>query len=509
MDDAADIGFEESDDETVAAGVRRRQYRGYLIHLPVTVPAIGGLSLLGFVFFQDSEWRAWILASVLGIACVEIASLTHAYFKRSPLTYISPVDIAWVAIRSVLLGLLLLLPVALLFHQQPANTQLVIVAIVAALIGTGGFVLSPVLSAAVGWTLATGALAGIALIRANQPIFDLTLALLACYCVIVVAVSRRASMNYLVGIRAESHNARQREVVDLLLKDFEGSARDWLWDTDQAGHLRHVSVRLVEAFGQERHALEGLSLVNLLRNSFPDPSRDAAEAHDFLQLRLASRRAFRDQVVPVMVGPSVRWWALSAKPLFDADGQHTGWRGVGSDVTDARRREIEMTQLANFDALTGLANRRRFHALLGEMLSALRPTQCIDLYIVDLDNFKGINDRLGHAVGDEVLKAVAEKLLHTIQDDEALFRLGGDEYALISRWDRQAASPLVRGEALLTAIGEPFELRNHVIEIRASIGIARAPENGHTVDSLMKSADAALYAAKDAGRGRVSVYDRI
>ncbi len=509
MDDTAEIGFDERDEETIAAGVRRRQYRGYLIHLPVTVPSICGLSLLGLFFFYDSEWGNWILACVAGVALVEIASLVHAYFKRSPLTHISRLDIAWVAMRSALLGVLLLVPIALLFHKQPANTQLVVVAIVAALIGTGGFVLSPVLNAAIGWTLTTGSLAAVALVRANQPIFDLTLALLACYCFIVLVISRLAATNYLIRIRAESRNARQREVVDLLLKDFEGSARDWLWDTDQAGHLRHVSVRLVEAFGQERHALEGLSLVDLLRQSFPQLSREASEAHDFLQLRLASRRAFRDQIVPVMVSDSVRWWSLSAKPLLDNDGQHTGWRGVGSDVTDARRREIEMTQLANFDALTGLANRRRFHAVLSEMLNELDPQSCIDLYIFDLDNFKSINDRLGHGIGDEVLKAVGEKLRRNIDKDETLCRLGGDEYALISKQNRNLPSPFTRGNALLAAIGEPFELRNNLIEIRASVGISRAPEHGHSVDSLMKSADAALYAAKDAGRGRVSVYDHV
>lgn len=507
ISDGAEVGFDERDEETVAAGVRRRQYRGYLIHLPVTVPSISGLSLLLLFFFYESEWRSAILACVAGVACVEIASLVHAFVKRNPLTYISRFDIGWVAVRSALLGFLLLLPIALLFHKQPVNTQLVIVAIVAALIGTGGFVLSPVLNAAIGWTLATGGLAAVALVRANQPIFDLTLALLACYCFIVLVVSRLASTNYLIRIRAESRNARQREVVDLLLKDFEGSARDWLWDTDQAGHLRHVSVRLVEAFGQERQALEKLSLVDLLRESFPDPSRDATEAHDFLQLRLASRRAFRDQVVPVMVSGGVRWWSLSAKPLFDEDGQHTGWRGVGSDVTDARRREIEMTQLANFDALTGLANRRRFHAVLSEMLGKLNADECIDLYIFDLDNFKSVNDRLGHGIGDEVLRAVADKLLRAIDETEVLCRLGGDEYALISRQARNAVTSMVRGNALLAVIGEPFELRNNVIEIRASVGIARAPEHGSSVDSLMKAADAALYAAKDAGRGRVSVYD--
>lgn len=508
MNETADSGFDDQDDENIAIEVRRRQYRAYLIHLPVTVPAMLGLTVLGLIAFVDSPWRVWVIACACGVLGIETATLLHAFLKRHPHSYVSRLDIAWVSVRSTLLALFLLLPVAILFPLQTPTTQVVIVAVVAALIGTGGFVLSPVLNAALGWTLMSSALAAMALLRADKPVFDLVLALLAAYCLIVVVVTRLSSTNYLDRIRAESRNAKQREVVDLLLKDFEGSSRDWLWDTDQGGHLRHVSVRLVEAFGQERQALEGLSLVNLLRESFAENQQDVAEEHDFLQLRLASRRAFRDQVVPVMVNGSLRWWSLSAKPLFSLQGVHTGWRGVGSDVTETRRREIEMTQLANFDALTGLANRRQFHACLESMLRELEDDKCIDIYIFDLDNFKAVNDRLGHAIGDEVLKVIGEKLLAAVDKDEVLCRLGGDEYALISPMPATSPPALERGNSLLLALGEPFEVRDNLLEIRASLGIARAPQHGRTVESLMKAADAALYASKDAGRARVSLYDR-
>ncbi|MGL5004857.1 MAG: putative bifunctional diguanylate cyclase/phosphodiesterase, partial [Casimicrobium sp.] len=433
--------------------------------------------------------------------------LLHAFVRRSPDAMIEELDLTLVTIRTSLLATAMSLPLAFWFPLLSPDQQLIVSAVTAGLVAMGAFILSPIIAAGIGWVVSMVSFSSVALALAQRPVFELLLPLMIAYgvftCIVVVSSGRTLSGRVVAEARAE----REREVVNLLLKDFEGSSRDWLWDTDQHGHLRHVSVRLTEAFGKSRFAMEGLSLIDLLRQSFSNAGRDGVEAHDFLQLRLASRKAFRDQVVPVVVDGVIRWWSLTAKPLFNASGIHSGWRGVGSDVTDAQRREIEMTQLANFDSLTGLANRHQFQACLDAALKSEDEDHGVLLLVLDLDNFKAVNDTLGHLIGDELLRAVAERLHPFVGEGELLSRLGGDEYALIVPNATSEASGIAYGQQVLSALREPFDISGNRIEIRGSVGVALSPQHGTSAEQLLKAADTALYAAKDSGRDRVSVFN--
>jgi diguanylate cyclase (GGDEF)-like protein len=498
----------EDDDEELATEVRERRLRACMQLHPLTAPACCVLAIVGAIAFFDLT-PGYVTFFSLALVLISAGDgLIHLFTSRMMSRDVGERDLWRVVVRESAMACGLIGPSILWYSNVGADVQMVLIAITAALVGLGGFVLSPLATAAVAWTICATSCGAIALALSGRAV-DWTLFGLIWGYALVVAIAAVAASRTLVGrVRAEARAERQRDVMGLLLKDFEGSSRDWLWETDQYGHLHRVSIRLTEAFERGKKELEGLSLVDLLRSSFSTGERDAVEAHDFFQLRLASRQPFRDQIVPVVIGEEIKWWALTAKPLFNKQKIHVGWRGVGSDVTDTQRREIEMTRLANFDTLTGLANRRQFRAYLDSLLSANAYGDQVMLLILDLDNFKQINDSLGHMVGDEVLREVGQCLLTITTDGELLARLGGDEYALIVPGNFDEDQCMARGHALLKTLREPLMIDDKRIEVRGSVGVAYSPQHGARADELLKAADTALYASKDAGRDAVSLFNR-
>jgi diguanylate cyclase (GGDEF)-like protein len=498
----------EDDDEELATEVRERRLRACMQLHPLTAPACCVLAIVGAIAFFDLT-PGYVTFFSLALVLISAGDgLIHLFTSRMMSRDVGERDLWRVVVRESAMACGLIGPSILWYSNVGADVQMVLIAITAALVGLGGFVLSPLATAAVAWTICATSCGAIALALSGRAV-DWTLFGLIWGYALVVAIAAVAASRTLVGrVRAEARAERQRDVMGLLLKDFEGSSRDWLWETDQYGHLHRVSIRLTEAFERGKKELDGLSLVDLLRSSFSTGERDAVEAHDFFQLRLASRQPFRDQIVPVVIGEEIKWWALTAKPLFNKQKIHVGWRGVGSDVTDTQRREIEMTRLANFDTLTGLANRRQFRAYLDSLLSANAYGDQVMLLILDLDNFKQINDSLGHMVGDEVLREVGQCLLTITTDGELLARLGGDEYALIVPGNFDEDQCMARGHALLKTLREPLMIDDKRIEVRGSVGVAYSPQHGARADELLKAADTALYASKDAGRDAVSLFNR-
>ena len=173
---------------------------------------------------------------------------------------------------------------------------------------------------------------------------------------------------------------------------------------------------------------------------------------------------------------------------------------VDQQLSQLNRYQDELTHRATHDALTGLANRELFDAKAQELL-----TGAGSLAMIDLDDFKGVNDRLGHAVGDALLIAVAERLRENLRDDDVVARLGGDEFGLVlpGLAADEAGEVLDR---IAAALHRPVHADGHDLLVRASIGLAETwPEAGFS--ELLRRADLAMYAAKEAGKGRYAVYD--
>ena len=194
---------------------------------------------------------------------------------------------------------------------------------------------------------------------------------------------------------------------------------------------------------------------------------------------------------------------LTVSPRFDSAGDLCGFLYVARDVTDRRRAEAELTQLARHDALTGLANRSNLHSLLAAVsLADSWADPGRTLLFIDLDHFKAVNDTLGHAAGDAVLIGVAERLRHNLREQDLPVRLGGDEFVVLLGAGADAHIGRAVAERLVKALQEPFEYEGSTVQIGASIGLATS-RGEMTPDELLAAADGAAYIAKRGGRGRV------
>jgi diguanylate cyclase (GGDEF)-like protein len=207
-------------------------------------------------------------------------------------------------------------------------------------------------------------------------------------------------------------------------------------------------------------------------------------------------------LVQVSILGEERWWELSGTPMRDEHGRFTGFRGVGSDVTEQRKSSEKIAYLARYDTLTQLPNRLQLTEALGEALryAVQWRTRCA-LLMVDLDRFKAVNDSLGHMTGDKLLAQVSSRLQSLMGENQMVGRLGGDEFAVVIR---DAGSPQVVSDLarrVIDRLSEPYQVDHHTLYVGASVGSAVGPRDGGTVEEMMRNADLALYQAKDMGGG--------
>ncbi len=286
--------------------------------------------------------------------------------------------------------------------------------------------------------------------------------------------------------------------------EFEGSGRGWFWETNAEGTLSYVSQQLADEFKTHPDALLGRQFSELLS---VDTTSDSLSEERTLGFHLSARFAFADVVVKAATDEDVHW-SLSGSPLFDEAGRFLGFRGIGTDLTEQRRSEREITQLARFDSLTGLPNRSLMRSTLDEALrnAASRQKGC-SLFLIDLDRFKNVNDTLGHPVGDALLRQVAQRLTDVMGEHGKIGRLGGDEFEAVLPGCVETGFLETLSKSLIGQVSQPYNIDGHQVSIGASVGIAIADPGRLCADSLIRNADLALYAAKAAGRGRSCFYE--
>jgi diguanylate cyclase (GGDEF)-like protein len=178
-----------------------------------------------------------------------------------------------------------------------------------------------------------------------------------------------------------------------------------------------------------------------------------------------------------------------------------GWLATCEDITERREADIRMAHMARHDALTDLPNRVLFREKLEEAMAYARRGKSLALLCLDLDQFKAVNDTLGHPVGDALLQTVAGRLIQRVRDTDTVARLGGDEFAVVQAPIDRPTDAADFADRLLAMFDDPFEIEGHQVIISTSIGIAFAPQDGQDADQLLKNADLALYRAKSDGRG--------
>ena len=268
---------------------------------------------------------------------------------------------------------------------------------------------------------------------------------------------------------------------------------------DASGHLVICNERYIEMFGVSRDvAKPGCHLRDLIlhRQQIGTFEGDVdAYCARFLN---PERDEVRDTVISMPDGRMIR---LVYKRSSDG-----GWATTLEDVTEVRRVQARIEHLAHYDALTNLPNRTLFQRHAEGLLLETEGVQFAILYI-DIDEFKSINDSLGHLIGDEFLKWVAERLRQSVGPQDFIARLGGDEFAILQRFAENDDDVSALVARVYQALRTPFDCHGHRLSSDASIGIAIAPRHGTDLFGLLKSADLAMYAAKAAGRRTHRFFD--
>ncbi|WP_313705814.1 EAL domain-containing protein [Massilia sp.] len=285
---------------------------------------------------------------------------------------------------------------------------------------------------------------------------------------------------------------------------------DGSWDWDLVQHQLYYSERWWEMIGYGPHERESDERT---WRAFVHPD-DLPRVHDYLERLMASTehsyhiemrlRHREGHYVPVLARGFV---------LRDEAGRAVRLSGTNTDLTEAKRAEQRIYELAYFDYLTGLPNRRLLIEQLGKILTrAARTRQHGALLFIDLDNFKLLNDTLGHDIGDHLLRQVAERLRHTVRESDHLSRLGGDEFVVVleNLGESEAAavheSQLVGGK-LLGALAQPYYLAGRPSVSTPSVGVAVFGAGATSVELLLRQADLAMYRAKAEGRNTVRFFD--
>ena len=262
---------------------------------------------------------------------------------------------------------------------------------------------------------------------------------------------------------------------------------------DEKDRLIVANRRYAELYGlNEATSLIGLSLDEIGALRAAKAGGPVVGAVEFLRERLSGADA--DLIANCVAElPNGRILALNGVKMPGG-----GWLSTHLDITERRRAEAQLAFMADHDALTGLANRSVLARELERALAAAANGAEIALICLDLDRFKTVNDTLGHALGDELLKQVAQRLRACVRHSDIVARLGGDEFAIMIEAAETNIAKL--GDEIIETISRPYDLDGHSAEIGASVGIALGPRDGAAPPELLKAADMAMYRAKLDGR---------
>ena len=288
-----------------------------------------------------------------------------------------------------------------------------------------------------------------------------------------------------------------------VVADLERCGVSWFWATDNSGRVTYLSEAILDACGRSDPGTAELSLQALLV-----PVSGEGDGRS-LGLKLGTRKPFSNLLVETTGGDAARQLVLrlGGRPVHDSAGEFSGFRGSAIDVTEEFRSEEEASRLAQFDTLTGLANRHRMSQRIDATLAAFRASKrACALFMLDLDRFKQVNDTLGHAAGDQLLHQVAERLQGAVGGRGEIGRLGGDEFqVLIPDVDDRGELGEV-AKKIITMLSQPYSVQEGRCAIGCSVGIAIAPYDGVDREELGRAADLALYASKNGGRGQFRFY---
>jgi diguanylate cyclase (GGDEF)-like protein len=500
FDKVSDAGLPEGAEAKLSG--ERATFLAYLL-LVMSLVGINTVFLLGadFLIWNKHEISVLPLGCIFAIYILLVIKsrlwLISDVRRRLPAKFLREVIlIMWV------LGGLWLISLVQMMHVAEGAQRSLIYGVVVGCMSTA-VLLAPVSVAFSFWCPIT--LGGfLSLLGGDAPADPFAIMVLFGYAALtafcIIYLNNKMTERAINGIRIEEN----AELIKLLLRDFEESASDWLWETDAKLALQRVSSRLAQVAGKPPEALTG-RFPQVLFGSLSRAEQVAGSPLAKLNRFIGDRSPFRDLVVPVVIEGEERSWMLTGKPIVDKSGKFVGYHGVGSDVTLVRRSQEQISFLARHDSLTRLPNRVLFNEMLHQCCADSEENG-LALLCLDLDDFKSVNDTLGHATGDGILIAVAERLRACIRDGDIASRLGGDEFAIILKTN-DIEEVAVVARRICERVSRPYHFDGRLVEIGASIGVTLAPRDGTTPHLLMKNADLALYRAKADGRATWRLYD--
>jgi diguanylate cyclase (GGDEF)-like protein/PAS domain S-box-containing protein len=483
--------FETGNEKLRDAHLHNGQIEARAMFAPYfAISAVSAAGMCGWAMWRSVQMElliGWLAAVLLVnyISCRRVISAASLGTSRTA----SPQSVAFAIGEAMILALVWAALPTYAFATQPPDVQFVIGGAMASMI-IASLSLAAVPAAAIAWigTLTAAFCVGYAI---GSPRLDLRLALtfvlLAAIGIFGMARLTRWTFSLLKTIAKTRASA---ESIRLLLKEYEHRGVGWLWQVDAENRVVYISSRMTGLIGRSPAQVVGHSLPATLGGS------------SALGRQLLARQPFSNLEMELRTRRGQRWVSLSGDPIIDVTGHFQGFRGVGSDVTEVRKTQERLTNLANMDVLSGLPNRGRVRQLLGEALDSAQATNvpCAIMFL-DLDGFKPVNDTFGHPKGDAVLKAVSQRLLREVDAMGDVGRIGGDEFAIVLRDAQSRRKVEALAARIIAAIAEPYFVDKTEIRIGVSIGCAFGPIDGKSVDDLIQKADLALYQAKAQGRG--------
>ena len=480
--------------------VQRRQIHSVekLAGLIALGNVISVLAVLQSFWASVSQKLLVVWAALLGcFTLVIIAKYVRSHFRQNhpqPSRGIENVT-RYALVVGIVWGLapLMIIPVAKPMEQMALGIILV------GLMFSGAFLLGRIPQAAVSFAAPVAFFFVLALQFNHDPQNGYLSILTLVYGVYLAVNIRSTHRQFIERVASEEAVKQQSELIGLLLKDFDESTSDWLWQTDEEGDLSEIPMSIGTEKSEYAIMREGIALNSLFVEG---------AGLKVLTTSLQRHDEFKDLVLQVKADEREIWWSITGRPVYE-NGFFSGYRGVASDVTQSKESEDRIAFMAHYDELTGLPNRATFNEALEKAVRAATQKNVARAVIwLDLDKFKWVNDTLGHLAGDELLKVVASRITQTAEKDDVIARLGGDEFALIV--ERVAGDKAIESfvQCLSEELKRTYDISGSTVNCSASIGVRYFGADDKDVSSIVKQADLALYNAKEKERGSWSAFQQ-